>query len=250
VDISDPARVAAALDRALPWAVINAAGFVRPPRPDEEGRCMRENAQGARVLAQACAERAIPFLTFSSDLVFDGTKGIAYDESDRPNAVCAYGASKVAAERVVLETYPRSLVVRSSAFFGPWDRQNFVWTVLESLAAGRRPGARADVVSPTYVPDLVHESLNLLIDGAEGIWHLANAGSLSWIDLARRAAVMAQLDPDLVEPEEVLATGREPRNTTLTSARGIMMPPLDGALDRFFRDAEIGWARETARAAG
>ena len=45
MDIADPARVAAALDRARPWAVINAAGFVRPPRPDEEERCMRENAQ-------------------------------------------------------------------------------------------------------------------------------------------------------------------------------------------------------------
>ena len=168
----------------------------------------------------------------------------------RPNPVCAYGASKVAAERGVLEAYPQALVVRSSAFFGPWDRQNFVWSVLESLAAGRRIRARADIVSPTYVPDLVHESLNLLIDGAEGIWHLANPGSLSWIDLARRAAVMARLDPDLVEPEEVLERGREPRNTTLTSARGIVMPPLDGALDRFFRDAEIGWAQETARAAG
>jgi dTDP-4-dehydrorhamnose reductase len=250
MDITDPARVAAALDRARPWAVINAAGFVRPPGPDEEARCMRENAHGARMLAQACAERGIPFLTYSSDLVFDGTKGIAYDEGDRPNAVCAYGASKVDAERGVLEAYPQSLVVRSSAFFGPWDRHNFVWALLESLAAGRRFRARADVVSPTYVPDLVHESLNLLIDGAEGVWHLSHPASLSWIDLARRAATMARLDPELVEPEEVLATGREPRNTTLTSARGIMMPPLDGALDRFFRDAEIGWAQETARAAG
>ena len=30
------------------------------------------------------------------------------------------------------------------------------------------------MVSPTYVPDLVHASLDLLIDGEHGLWHLAN----------------------------------------------------------------------------
>ncbi len=250
MDIADPARVAAALDRARPWAVINAAGFVRSPRPDEEERCMRDNAHGAGVLAQACAERGIRLLTFSSDLVFGGEKGAPYGEDDCPNPVCVYGASKAEAERMVRAACPQALVVRTSAFFGPWDRHNFVWSVLEALAAGRRFRASADIVSPTYVPDLVHESLNLLIDGVEGVWHLANPGSVSWIDLARRVASIARLDPDVVAQEEEDGPAGAPRNTTLTSVRGVVMPPLAGALDRFFRDAEIAWAQETARAAG
>jgi dTDP-4-dehydrorhamnose reductase len=41
-------------------------------------------------------------------------------------------------------------------------------------------------VSPTYIVDLVNVSLDLLIDGEEGIWHLANAGEISWKALAQR----------------------------------------------------------------
>jgi dTDP-4-dehydrorhamnose reductase len=44
------------------------------------------------------------------------------------------------------------------------------------------------VISPTYVPDLVHASLDLLIDGEKGLWHLANNGALTWADLARETA--------------------------------------------------------------
>ena len=46
-------------------------------------------------------------------------------------------------------------------------------------------------MSPTYVPDLVDRALDLLIDGAAGVWHLANAGAVSWLEFARMAAVAA-----------------------------------------------------------
>ena len=36
------------------------------------------------------------------------------------------------------------------------------------------------VISPTYVPDLTHAALDLLIDGEGGLWHLANQGAVSW----------------------------------------------------------------------
>ena len=79
-------------------------------------------------------------------------------------------------------------MVRTSAFFGPWDEYNFVTIALRELAAGRTLVASRDaVVSPTYVLDLVHASLDLLIDGERGIWHLANRGALDWAALARRA---------------------------------------------------------------
>ena len=51
----------------------------------------------------------------------------------------------------------------------------------------------ADRMSPTYVPDLVHEALNLLIDGGTGLWHVVNPGSLSWRDFARLIARESRL---------------------------------------------------------
>src|SRR5215213_4845278 len=174
MDIADPDSVAAALACHQPWAVVNTAGYVRVADAEREpDACFRENAAGAETLARACAARGIPLVTFSSDLVFDGRLGRAYVESDPVNPGCVYGASKADAERRVGAAHPGSLIVRTSAFFGPWDRYNFIWAALNAFAAGRTFAAGSDVVSPTYVPDLVHVTLDLLIDGETGVWHLA-----------------------------------------------------------------------------
>jgi dTDP-4-dehydrorhamnose reductase len=239
MDIADPSRVKAALNCHRPWAVINAAGYVRVAQAeDEPEKCFRENAIGAENLAKACAARGIPLVTFSSDLVFDGGLDRAYQESDPVNPTSVYGASKAEAERLVLAAHEGALVIRASAFFGPWDRYNFVWWALNEISQRNAIEARADLVSPTYVPDLAHEVLNLLIDGSTGLWHLANSGSISWHDFARKAAERAGYDPDLVSE----ASGGPILNTVLTSERGILMPSLDNALDRFFSDSEVNWS--------
>ena len=105
-----------------------------------------------------------------------------YVESDPVGPLNVYGRTKIEAERRVLALDPAALVVRTSAFFGPSDRANFVTRVLDTLERGETVRAASDaIVSPTYVPDLVNRALDLLIDGAAGVWHLANAGALSWI---------------------------------------------------------------------
>jgi dTDP-4-dehydrorhamnose reductase len=238
MDIADLGTVEAALDCHRPWAVINAAGYVRVAQAEQEpDRCRRENVVGAENLAKAAAARGIPLVTFSSDLVFDGSQG-AYSESDVVSPTSVYGVAKAEAERRVLKVHPDTLVIRTSAFFGPWDRYNFVWWVLSELSSGRTIEAKSDLVSPTYVPDLVHEVLNLLIDGTTGIWHLANKGSVTWADLARMVALRAGFDPGLIceLPADV------PLNTALTSERGILMPPLDNAVHRFFAESEVNWS--------
>src|SRR5581483_8783050 len=137
LDIGDKGSVAAALDRHRPWAVINTAGYVRVAEAEREAeRCFRENTEGAVQLAVACADRGIPLVTFSSDLVFDGRLGRPYLERDEPCPTCNYGKSKAEAEKGVLAKWPTALVVRTSAFFGPWDVHNFVVRGLRTLAEG------------------------------------------------------------------------------------------------------------------
>src|SRR3712207_7264131 len=63
----------------------------------------------------------------------DGRQGRAYREGDVANPTCVYGASKAEAEQRVLSAHPGALVVRTSAFFGPWDQFNFVWSVLNTV---------------------------------------------------------------------------------------------------------------------
>ena len=84
-------------------------------------------------------------------------------------------------------------------------------------------------VSPTFVPDLCHATLDLLIDGETGVWHLANQGRLSWYDFATRVAEGAGFDPALIEA----MPAPEPALTALDSARGPMLRPFDHALDEY-----------------
>jgi dTDP-4-dehydrorhamnose reductase len=247
MDIADAGSVAAALDCYRPWAVINTAGYLRVAQAESErDPCFRENVTGAETLAAACAARGIPLVTFSSDLVFDGRLGRPYLESDPINPQSVYGTSKAEAEHRVRQACPGALVVRTSAFFGPWDRYNFVWSVLHALAAGRPFEASADVVSPTYVPDLAHVVLDLLIDGETGIWHLTSPGEeMSWHALAADVAARAGLDPRLVH----VRSSQDPRlNTALATERGALLPPLASALDRYFQSCEIDWATRSVAA--
>jgi dTDP-4-dehydrorhamnose reductase len=244
MDIADPASVEAAIVRFKPWAIINAGGYVRVD--DAEGdiqRCMRENAHGPTVLALAAIRHALRFMTFSSDLVFDGTQDRPYIESDKTAPLGVYGRSKADAERRVLDSDPQALVIRTSAFFGPWDEHNFVTQALAALDAGRPFAAASDqVVSPTYVPDLVNVCLDLLIDRECGLWHLTNGAALSWADLARRACAAAGVDAAGLEERtgaELGLRAPRPRNSAMSSERGLLLPSFDDALARYLREREI-----------
>lgn len=245
MDIRDPRSIARALKRHGPWAVINTAGFVRVADAERESdACMAANADGAAALAEACAAAGVPLVTFSSDLVFDGRLGRRYHEEDETAPASVYGRSKAEAERRVLAAGGKALVVRTSAFFGPWDRYNFAWHAFSALARGETVRACSRTrISPTYVPDLCHATLDLLIDGETGLWHLANDGELSWYDFARRVAEGVGCDPALVVAED----GPEALSTALTSRRGMMLRSFDEALEDFIRSVEI--EEETAVAA-
>ncbi|MDQ3744853.1 MAG: SDR family oxidoreductase, partial [Acidobacteriota bacterium] len=238
MDIADPSSVESALEEFEPWAVVNAAGYVRVDEAEREPElCRRENADGPAVLADACAARGVALVTFSSDLVFNGSAQRPYVERDVSSPLNAYGRSKAEGEARVLAAHPSALVVRTSAFFGPEDEYNFVTVALRALAEGRRFAAARDlVVSPTYVPDLAGVCLDLLIDGERGLWHLSNQGALTWAELARRAAVLAGLDAELVEARPSSSLGlvaARPRFSALASERGLLLPPLESALRRY-----------------
>ncbi|HWJ24623.1 MAG TPA: family 1 glycosylhydrolase [Gemmatimonadaceae bacterium] len=239
LDIADAASVRAALDHWRPWAVVNAAGYVRVDDAERDvERCRRENAHGPALLAAACAARGVAFVTFSSDLVFDGARETTYVESDRPAPLNVYGASKAEAEARVLAAHPGALVARTSAFFGPDDDHNFVTQALGAIAAGLPwPAASDAVISPTYVPDLCDAALDLLVDGESGIWHLANTGATTWAELARRVAERAGLDESLVVARPMATfdlPARRPQNSALSSERAAgLLPPLDDAIRRY-----------------
>lgn len=237
-DISQPLSITRALEQYRPWAVINAAGYVRvDDAQNDRENCFRDNTQGPFHLATACSKAGVQLLNFSSDLVFDGSKGAPYTESDFVNPLNVYGESKARAEEQVLDTHPTSLMVRTSAFFGPWDEFNFASYIRKSLGMDEKALVAKDIyISPTYVPDLVNASLDLLIDEEQGIWHLSNRGALSWAEFAYAIADAFDLDPSLIEAvdsDHMQYRAPRPKYTVLGSEKGHLLPSLTDALNRY-----------------
>ena len=262
MDIADKGSVEQAIATHQPWAIINASGYVRVDDAERDiERCFRENVQGPAVLASACARHQVHLTTFSSDLVFDGLQTSPYHEGDAVSPLNIYGHSKAAAEQIVLDQNAGALVVRTSAFFGPWDSHNFVTQVLDTLARGAPFTAASDLtVSPTYVPDLVHACLDLIIDRESGVWHLTNGTALTWIELAGQAALQAGIDTSRLEQRRAADfhfQARRPYYSALGSKRGMLLPPLDNALVRLISMrsqpeelAELIHSAETRQASG
>jgi dTDP-4-dehydrorhamnose reductase len=242
LDLTDRNGIAAAVEAHRPWAVINAAAMgVDDAEADPEG-CFEVNVEGALALARHCADRGIPTVSFSSDLVFDGAQRSRYCEGDQVVPRGVYGASKALADRRILELGGAHLVVRTTAFFSPGDRLGFATQLAGHLLRGERFEASDwDVVSPTFVPHLCDTVLDLLIDGATGLWHVAGGTALSWYDFAERIVDRCGLPHGMIDRASPATSGSiraAPRFAALGTSRGVAMPSLDSAIDQFRDDLQ------------
>jgi dTDP-4-dehydrorhamnose reductase len=243
-EISDLKSVENVIDHYKPWAIINAAGYVRvDDAENDREKCFRDNTLGPQNLAIAAASKGIRLIAFSSDLVFDGKKSGPYVESDPAGPLSVYGQSKHQCEVLVQKHSPDALIIRTSAFFGPWDEYNFIYYVRKSLSQFESIKVANDlIISPTYVPDLVHASLDLLVDEENGIWHLANKGALTWADLAYEIADQYGLNKRLIEPASRFEMGflaDRPANSVLGSERACILPKLEDALFRYREEEKL-----------
>ena len=197
LDICEGAAVRALLERARPDVVFNGAAYNAVDRAQNEGAAaaIAINASGVAALALACRDLQIPLIHFSSDFVFDGQKTSPYHETDATGPLSIYGASKLCGENIALTTSPRNLAIRVCRLFGPTDENcsgsarkpggNFPLLMLR-LARERGAVKVVDdqIGSPSYTPDVARGVWQLLQSGATGLFHLSNAGEVSFADYA------------------------------------------------------------------
>jgi dTDP-4-dehydrorhamnose reductase len=104
-------------------------------------------------------------------------------------------------------------------------------------------------ISPTYVPHLVNVTLDLLIDGEHGVWHLANGGATTWSDFAALVADMGGSNRAFVRgrPNASLRqVAPRPRFSALSSERGTLMPSLEQGLENYFHERKQARLRQCA----
>lgn len=224
--------------------LVNAAAFTNVERAeDDEELAYRVNETGARLLASAARAAGLGFVHVSTDFVFDGAKTGPYVETDSPNPLSVYGASKLAGERAVFDADPNALIVRTAWVFGAGDA-NFPTKILDlARRESRLSVVRDEVGSPTYTIDLANGVVDLVEVGASGVYHLTGGGSCSRFELAREVLTLAGLDV-AIEPTTASAfpsKAARPANSVLdcgkAAALGVVMPDWHDALGRFMAEA-------------
>ncbi len=232
LDIRDAEAVRAAVHAFAPDVVLHTAAYTDVDGAEADPATAEAvNVDGTRNLVAALRGTHTSLVYFSSDYVFDGSKGRPYVESDAPRPLGVYGRTKLAGEAEVL-TWVHGTVIRTSWLFSETGR-NFVRSI---LAAGREKAAAGDplrvvddqVGSPTYAGHLAAAVDEALRSGlAPGVYHMAGSGYCSWCELAREVVQLAGIAVD-VEPISTAEVGRpapRPAFSALVSERPIPRLP-------------------------
>jgi dTDP-4-dehydrorhamnose reductase len=183
-DIRNPQAPYNKIEMEKPDIVINCAAITDVDKceqmPDE---AYRVNALGVKNIAIACRDFNVKLIHISTDYVFDGAKKEPYTEFDTPNPVNTYGKTKLAGEEFVKMLLSNFIIIRTAWIFGE-NRKHFVDYVVNGIKNGNEIIAVRDMVSsPTYSYDLAETINKLLPLNQSGIFHIANKGYCSRVEM-------------------------------------------------------------------
>jgi dTDP-4-dehydrorhamnose reductase len=246
LDITDPQAVEAGLAQADPQLVINSAAYNQVDVAESEPlAAFQANALAVRNIAMACRQVDAQLVHFSTDYVFDGTKGQPYVETDLVHPLGAYAVSKLGGELYAQAYLESPLVVRTSGVFGPGGlftpRGNFVELMLRLASNGSPIRVVEDhVASPAFAPAVAERTADLVERGLSGVFHLGGGEAISWYEYARMIFSAAGVQPELkpTSEREYRTAARRPKFSALSNSKleaaGITpMPPLREAVKTY-----------------
>lgn len=211
-------------------AVVHAGALSSPNQCQEEpGLSRRVNVEATALLADLCAEGALPLAFTSTDLVFDG-QGAPYAEDAPPAPLSLYGEHKVLAEQAVLARHPAGgLVCRLPLLYGRSEPGTSCF--LDGLLACARRGEPLRLFadeyrSPLDARDAARGLMLMLGREARGVLHLGGPERLSRLEFGQRLreALRAFGDApalriEAVRQADVPMAAPRPRDVSLSSAR-------------------------------
>ena len=157
----------------------------------------RSNVEGPAVLAGLCEAFHVRLIHISTDYVFDGTKRLPYREDDDPNPRSAYGRTKLAGEKKILDRDIDSVIVRTEWLYGH-SGSSFVDKVIAiAKSQGFARVVNDQEGSPTYARDLAVALSAIIEKGLTGIYHISNSGSCTWYDFAKAIFFTLRMDIDV-----------------------------------------------------
>lgn len=203
IDLSDSDGLRKLVNEVKPQVIINAAAYTNVDKGESEIALARAiNATGPAVLAEEAKKLKAVLVHYSTDYVFDGSKGNPYIESDPTNPLNVYGQTKLEGEQAIEALGCVNLVLRTSWVYS-MRQGGFVTKVLQW--ARRQEVMRVvddQISSPTSARMLAEITALILAQGRDdiygylqekgGLFHCAGGGSCSRYEWAK---AILELDP-------------------------------------------------------
>jgi dTDP-4-dehydrorhamnose reductase len=215
IDLSDRTSIHQWVKTTNPDVIINAAAYTAVDQAEKESDLAWSiNSTAPGILAQEALSLQALLIHYSTDYVFDGSKGESYQESDSPNPINVYGASKLGGEREISKIGGEYLIFRTSWLYST-RRDCFVTKVLEWARKHEVLRIVGDQIgSPTWSRTLADTTAQALLlmksstqfwsDDKSGIYHLAGNGSVNRFEWAK---TILDLDPS--KEEQIVAEVQE-----------------------------------------
>lgn len=240
-DITDEAATRNFIEKYRPTVVVHCAAYTAVDKAEEEVElCQKINVKGTENIAKVCKEIDAVLMYISTDYVFPGNGTDGYHTEDATAPVNAYGASKLAGERVVRQQCNKHFIVRISWVFGE-NGANFVSAMLRLGQERQELDVVCDQVgSPTYTPDLAKLLIDMIATDKYGVYHATNEGYCSWAEFAEEIFKQAGLavTVNYIPSAEYPTKAARPYNSRLckeklTQAGFSRLPTWQDALLRF-----------------
>jgi len=207
VDLSDSAGLRELVRNTKPDIIINASAYTNVDKAEIEPELARAiNAIGPGVLAEEAKKINAVFVHYSTDYVFDGTKGSPYIETDVTNPLNVYGKTKLEGEQAIQAAGGAYLILRTSWVYSmrqggfvskvlQWSRQQEVLRVVDDQISGPT-SARLLAEVTALLLARADEDLYRWFGERAGIYHCAGDGACSRYEWAK---VILELDPNKSE---------------------------------------------------
>ncbi len=204
IDLQNPDAVCALMRDVRPALVVNAAAYTAVDLAEtEHERARKINAIAPGLLAEECKSLGAMFVHYSTDYVFDGSKGSPYIESDSTNPLSVYGETKLEGEQLVEAAGGAYLIFRTSWVYSMRGQGGFISKVLQWSRQQETLRMVTDQVSgPTWARMLAEATAQIVARGQgyvsdrAGLYHLAGSGFASRFEWAKK---ILELDPNMNE---------------------------------------------------
>lgn len=207
VDILNPEALKKVVEEFNPDSIVNFAAYTNVEEAENQkgnqgGICYQVNVVGAKNVSEVSKNFDKHLVHISTEYVFDGEKEITpYTEEDTPNPINWYGQTKYLAEKGILDTGSKSVIVRISMPYSPFYelKKDVARFFLEQLKAGKQIKAVEDQqITPTLVDDIA-EVLKILIEvETEGLFHVSAKDAVTPLEFVKTIAEVFCLNYSLI----------------------------------------------------